>query len=120
MTVDGSTVRELAHPSSSAARAQSLAQATLLPGGETVEHHHGRSEELYLFTHGSGRMRLGGEEGEVRAGDCVVIPPGTSHKLWNTGSDPLVLLCSCAPAYSDADTFLTEAAGGPPGRPPQW
>ena len=54
-----------------------------------------------------GRMRLGDEEREVRAGDCVVIPPGAPHKLFNTGGEPLVLLCCCAPAYTHEDTVLT-------------
>jgi quercetin dioxygenase-like cupin family protein len=35
------------------------------------------------------------------------IPPGAVHKLVNTGSEPLRLLCCCAPAYSDDDTVLT-------------
>ena len=52
-------------------------------------------------------MRLGEEEAPVVTGDCVVIPPGTPHKLWNTGGAPLVLLCCCAPAYSDDDTVMT-------------
>jgi mannose-6-phosphate isomerase-like protein (cupin superfamily) len=52
-------------------------------------------------------MRLGEEEGEVSAGDCVVIRPGVVHKLWNPGSEPLVLLCCCAPAYSHDDTVMT-------------
>ena len=43
----------------------------------------------------------------VSAGDCVVIPPGTPHKLWNTGDTPLVLLCCCAPAYAHEDTVMT-------------
>jgi mannose-6-phosphate isomerase-like protein (cupin superfamily) len=38
----------------------------------------------------------------------VVIAPGITHKLWNTGGEPLVLLCCCAPPYSHEDTFLTE------------
>jgi mannose-6-phosphate isomerase-like protein (cupin superfamily) len=52
-------------------------------------------------------MSLDGDEAAVAAGNCVVIPPGTPHKLWNTGSAPLVLLCCCAPAYSDDDTVMT-------------
>jgi mannose-6-phosphate isomerase-like protein (cupin superfamily) len=52
-------------------------------------------------------MRLGEDETEVGRGDCVVIPPGTAHKLWNPGDESLVLLCCCAPAYSDADTVMT-------------
>jgi mannose-6-phosphate isomerase-like protein (cupin superfamily) len=52
-------------------------------------------------------MRLGEEEDEVGVGDCVVIPPGTAHKLWNTGEGALVLLCCCAPAYANDDTVMT-------------
>jgi uncharacterized RmlC-like cupin family protein len=71
VTADGSSIRELAHPSWTTARGQSLAEAS------------------------------------VEAGDCVVVPPGTPHKLWNTGSTLLVLLCCFAPAYSDDDTVMT-------------
>ena len=57
-------------------------------------------------------MRLGDEERDVRAGDCVVIPPGAVHKLCNMGEERLVLLCCCAPAYRDEDTVLVEDAPG--------
>ncbi|MBA2505173.1 MAG: cupin domain-containing protein [Thermoleophilaceae bacterium] len=106
-TKDGSAIRELAGPAWTAARKQSLAEAVVPPGGETDEHYHPRSEEIYYFTAGAGRLRLGEEEQEVRAGDCVVIPPGAPHKLWNPGAEPLALLCCCAPAYSHEDTVMT-------------
>jgi mannose-6-phosphate isomerase-like protein (cupin superfamily) len=106
-TLDGSAIRELAGPSWTKARNQSLAEATVPPGGDTAEHYHPRAEELYYFVAGAGRMRLGDEEAEVVAGDCVVIPPGTPHKLWNRGEEPLVLLCCCAPAYTHTDTVMT-------------
>jgi mannose-6-phosphate isomerase-like protein (cupin superfamily) len=107
MTADGSRIRELVGPAWTTAKNQSLAEATLDPGGETAEHYHPRAEELYYFVAGAGRMRLDEDEAPVAAGDCVVIPPGTPHKLWNSGSTPLVLLCCCAPAYSDDDTVMT-------------
>ena len=106
-TLDGSQIRELAGPSWTRAREQSLAEATVPPGGETAEHYHPRTEELYYFTAGAGRMRLGEDESEVGAGDCVVIAPGVPHKLWNPGEEPLVLLCCCAPPYSNDDTVMT-------------
>ena len=109
ITVVGSSIRELAHPSWTAAVNQSLAEATLGPAGETAEHYHPVAEEIYHFTSGSGRMRLGSEEFEVAAGHAVVIPPGVPHKLWNTGSGELTLLCCCAPAYSNDDTVMTES-----------
>jgi mannose-6-phosphate isomerase-like protein (cupin superfamily) len=106
-TLDGSQIRELAGPAWTPARNQSLAEATVPVGGETAEHYHTRSEELYYFVAGAGRMRLGDEETEITSGECVVIPPGTPHKLWNPGPEPLVLLCCCAPPYSDDDTVMT-------------
>src|ERR1700753_4299134 len=101
VTADGSAIRELAGPAWTSARAQSLAEATVEPGAATAEHYHPRSEELYYFVAGEGRMRLGQAGPDVAAGYCGVIPPGTVHKLFTDGSEPLVLLCCCAPAYSD-------------------
>ncbi len=108
LTADGSTIRELAGVPSGNSVNQSLAQATVPPGGETVEHFPRQAEEIYHFTSGAGRMRLGSEEADVRAGDTVVIAPGVPHKLWNTSEDDLVLLCCCAPPYSHDDTVLLE------------
>jgi mannose-6-phosphate isomerase-like protein (cupin superfamily) len=108
VTLDGSEIRELAGPASGNAVNQSLAEATVQPGGATQEHFHRMTEEIYLFTHGRGRMRLGPAEREVGPGDAVVIAPGMRHKVWNTADEPLRLLCCCAPAYSDDDTVLTE------------
>jgi len=107
VTKDGSTIRELAGRVSLPAVNQSLAQATVPPGAATDEHFHRITEELYLFTSGMGRMELDGQARDVRAGDCVVIPPGARHRLVNTADEPLVLLCCCAPAYSHDDTVLT-------------
>jgi mannose-6-phosphate isomerase-like protein (cupin superfamily) len=107
ITADGSEIREFAGVPSGNAVNQSLAEATVLPGGDTIEHYHRASEEIYYFTRGSGRMRLGDEEFDVTAGDCVVIPPGVRHKLW-AADDELVLLCCSAPAYSHEDTVLLE------------
>jgi mannose-6-phosphate isomerase-like protein (cupin superfamily) len=108
ITAEGSSIRELAGIPSGNASQQSVAEATVPPGGETIEHYHRTTEEVYLFTSGEGRMRLGDEEADVRAGDTVVIPPGVKHKLWNAGPDPLVVLCCCAPPYRDEDTVLLD------------
>ncbi len=102
----GSEIRELAGTPTGNSVQQSLAEATVSPGVETEEHYHGVSEEIYFFTAGSGVMNLGDEETAVSAGDTVVIPPGTPHKLRNTGAEPLKLLCCCAPPYSHEDTYL--------------
>ena len=112
-TLDGSTIREIAGPAWTPARNQSLAEATVPVGGRTVAHYHRVTEELYFFTAGQGLMTLGDEEREVAAGDCVVIAPGQVHGLVNTGGEPLVLLCCCAPAYSHEDTVLVTDQASP-------
>src|SRR3954449_5088210 len=93
ITKDGSEIRELAGTPTGNSVNQSLAEATVPPGAETEEHFHEVCEEIYLFTSGRGRMKLGDEEPDVSAGDTIVILPGTRHKLWNTGPEPLKLLC---------------------------
>ncbi len=106
ITLDRSEIRELAGIPAGNSANQSLAQATVPPGASTEAHYHRASEEIYLFTAGAGRMKLGDEDAAVRAGDCVVIAPGTPHQLVNDGDEPLVLLCCCAPPYSHEDTVI--------------
>lgn len=107
-TKDGSEIRELLAHRNSAIRNQSLAEARLRVGASTQEHYHPKAEEIYYITHGTGRMRIEGELREVRPGDAIAIPPGLRHKLWNTGTEPLRLLCCCAPGYEHSDTVITE------------
>ena len=108
ITKDGSEIRELLAHRNSCSRNQSLAEARIHPGASTQEHFHRLAEEIYYITHGRGRMRIEDEMRDVKAGDSIAIPPGKKHKLWNTGTETLRLLCCCAPAYEHEDTFITE------------
>jgi probable phosphoglycerate mutase len=94
------------HPSHHDNRAQSFAEAVVSVGCETALHRHRTSEELYHVTRGIGLMTLGAECFAIGRGDTVCIPPGTPHRVRNTGCEPLVILCACAPAYSHDDTEL--------------
>jgi len=107
-TKDGSEIRELLAHRNSVIRNQSLAEARLPAGRATQEHYHVRTEEIYYITHGAGRIRIDGEIRDVKPGDAIAIRPGQKHKLWNTGSETLRLLCCCAPAYEHEDTVITE------------
>jgi mannose-6-phosphate isomerase-like protein (cupin superfamily) len=108
ITKDGSEIRELLAHRNSSLRHQSLAEARVPVGGSTLEHYHARTEEIYYITVGSGRMRVEGVTCDVKAGDAIAIPPGSKHKIWNTGGETLRLLCCCAPAYEHSDTIITE------------
>jgi mannose-6-phosphate isomerase-like protein (cupin superfamily) len=106
ITRDGSEIRELMHPALHGNAEQSLAEASIAPGSATQLHRHHRSEEIYFILAGEGRMTLGHERFSIAVGDSVCIPPGTPHCVENHGAATLRILCSCAPAYSHADTEL--------------
>jgi mannose-6-phosphate isomerase-like protein (cupin superfamily) len=105
-TKDGSTIRELMHPTRHGNRNQSLAEATVPVGSKTLLHSHQQAEELYHITAGSGEMVVGGERFSVAAGDTICITPRTPHQIANTGTIPLKILCCCSPAYDHEDTEL--------------
>ena len=100
VTKDGSTIREYHHTA-----LQSLAEASLEPGGATQRHYHARSEEIYLIVEGGGELEVDGERREVAAGDAVLIPPKAWHEL-TAGMSGVRLLCCCVPPYADDDTFF--------------
>lgn len=106
VTKDGSTIRELLHPSLHDVRNQSLAEATIPPGHTTQLHRHRRTEEIYHVIAGRGRMTLAGASFEVTCGDSVLIAPGAPHCIEVRGPDLLRILCCCSPPYSHEDTEL--------------
>jgi mannose-6-phosphate isomerase-like protein (cupin superfamily) len=110
ITKDGSEIRELLAHRNSCIRRQSLAEATLPPGGSTQEHYHATSEEIYYILSGHGLMRVADEQREVGPLDAIALPPRVRHKLTNTGCTPLVFLCCCAPPYEHEDTMMQAPA----------
>ena len=110
ITKDGSEIRELLHPAHHGARNQSLAEALVPAGCTTLLHRHDCTEEIYHVTRGTGVMTLGAEKFPIGPGDSVLIPPGTPHRVANSGETELLILCCCAPAYSHDDTVLLDAA----------
>jgi mannose-6-phosphate isomerase-like protein (cupin superfamily) len=115
ITKDGSGVRELMAYRNSACERMSLAEARIPPGGKTECHAHPEVEEIYYFLRGTGRVLAGDEYYEVGPGVSLVHRPGVRHQTWNTGGEPLVFLCHCAPAYEHEDTVILPDAGEPPG-----
>ena len=59
VTKDGSTIRSLLDRTNSSAANQSLAEATVPPGGATEPHRHPQTEEIYYILSGSGRITVG-------------------------------------------------------------
>ncbi|MSO43959.1 MAG: cupin domain-containing protein [Thermoleophilia bacterium] len=107
-TTDGSTIRSLLDLSVAPVSNHSLAEASLPEGGMTDRHHHAVAEEMYYLTAGEAIMEIDGEECEVRAGDAILIPPGSWHQIRNTGPGALTLLVTCAPPWTAEDTYFAD------------
>ena len=63
---------------------------------------------MYFVFEGHGGIRVDGETHAIGPGDIVVITPGERHKVWQEGESDLVLLVTCAPAYSVEEVTFTE------------
>jgi len=105
-TKDGSEIRELLAHRNSCIRQQSLAEARLPTGKQTMPHYHPFAEEIYFILDGHGRMQIGDEVRLVGPGDAVAIPPGHIHTIENVSDSTLRFLCCCAPGYEHDDTVL--------------
>lgn len=106
VTADGSTIRCILDSSNAPVKMQSLAEASLPPGGATQRHYHKESEEFYFIQEGSGQMEIDGECQEVTVGDAILIPANAWHQIKTTGELTLRFLCCCAPPYRHEDTYF--------------
>lgn len=104
----GELVRELAGLAQANAQQSSLAEIVIKPGRQSQAHYHNLIEEVYYLLAGCGLLTVGQETSTVRAGDTIVIPPGTSHKIANTGETELVMIVTCAPAWHVEDNVFLE------------
>jgi mannose-6-phosphate isomerase-like protein (cupin superfamily) len=105
-TKDGSTIRELFGIPTGGTSLQSLAEASLPPGGSTQRHYHERSEEIYFLLEGRADMELEGEHRELGPGAAVAIPPGAWHEIKTLGDAEVRFLCCCSPPYTHEDTYF--------------
>jgi mannose-6-phosphate isomerase-like protein (cupin superfamily) len=62
-----------------------------MPPGVAVPaaHIHPSQEERFELVTGSVRFRAGRKTFTARAGEAVVVPPGTPHRFWNDGGEEL-------------------------------
>jgi mannose-6-phosphate isomerase-like protein (cupin superfamily) len=75
-----------------------LAIASLKPGKE-IASHVDPMEEIYFVLNGSGEMRVDDETRQVKPGDAIWIPVGSSHALFNNGEEECVILVVASPAW---------------------
>lgn len=66
---------------------------TIEPGGRIPAHRHDTIEHEQVVLEGEMVLGLDDDAVTVRAGDCVLIPPGTAHWYENRGDVPVRFLC---------------------------
>ncbi|MGA7986363.1 MAG: cupin domain-containing protein [Burkholderiales bacterium] len=67
------------------------------PKGYVKPHRHKVQEQIYHILSGEGLMELDGARRVVRAHDCIFIPPGVEHAIYNTGLADLVFFVVTTP-----------------------
>lgn len=65
----------------------------LAPEGHTPEHCHDYEEAFFVKT-GIGEVKTGEGRVPIRTGDVIYIPSEEKHQLFNTGEEPLELICA--------------------------
>ena len=54
------------------------------PGGSQPPNSHPDSAEIFVVLRGTGRAHSDGHAADLRAGDVLVLPPGSVHRIENT------------------------------------
>ena len=82
----GGDVRTLLSPKSVGSTSGFGGVATIGPGDWISEHYHPYSEEFLYLVQGTITVDLDDQPHHLRAGEALLIPPGTRHRLRNTGT----------------------------------
>ena len=70
-----------------------LSGMTIKPNCDSYRHKHSGHEEIYMFVRGTGIMQLDeNPKFNVKPGDIVLVPDGTTHEVWNDGKEELYFL----------------------------
>ena len=67
------------------------------PGSMVPEHLHESEEEVMLFLEGEGKFITKDQEIDLKPGICVYNPPGSPHRIVNTGTTKLKFVWVYAP-----------------------
>ena len=93
-----------------------VVECTVKPGGFVAAAHvHPSQSERFNVVEGTLGLKVGKEKRELGRGDVAVVEPGTAHKFWNMGDEPVRFVCEVRPALqfeSLLETMFALAADG--------
>jgi quercetin dioxygenase-like cupin family protein len=67
-------------------------------GFVAAAHVHPSQSERFAVKSGRLGVKAGGTKQELGAGDVVTVEPGTRHRFWNAGEEPVTFVCEIRPA----------------------
>lgn len=80
------------------------------PGEEIGLETHDNVEQTLFFMTGIAKAILDGQESVIKAGDVVIVTPGTAHNFINTGNESVKVYTIYAPAnHIDGRIHVTPA-----------
>ena len=87
----------LVTPENNRTRALDFRISSYQPKGYVAPHKHRVQEQIYHVIEGEGLMELDGERFRVGPHDCIFIPPGVEHAIYNSGLKDLVFFVVTSP-----------------------
>jgi len=84
-------------------------------GSVAAAHVHPSQSERFAVKSGKLGLKAGREKRELGSGQFVVVEPGTPHRFWNAGDEPVTFVCEIRPALqfeSLLETMFALAADG--------
>jgi quercetin dioxygenase-like cupin family protein len=84
-------------------------------GCVAAAHVHPSQSERFAVKAGKLGLKVGGEKCTLGPGQWLTVEPGTSHRFWNDGDEPVVFVCEIRPALqfeSLLETMFALAADG--------
>ena len=93
-----------------------VVRCTVQPGGAVAAAHvHPAQSERFAIAEGTLALKVGRKQLELGPGDVAIVEPGTAHKFWNSGDEPVRFVCEIRPALqfeSLVETMFALAADG--------
>jgi quercetin dioxygenase-like cupin family protein len=84
-------------------------------GSVAAAHVHPSQSERFAVKSGKLGLKAGREKRTLGPGQFVVVEPGTAHRFWNEGDEPVTFVCEIRPALqfeSLLETMFALAADG--------
>jgi putative monooxygenase len=114
----GGEIRTLLSPRNAGSVSGFSGVLLLQPGERVTEHYHPYSEEFLYVADGHATADLDGAPWELATGAALLIPPGTRHRIRNTGAAQVRIVFHLGPlapqpALGHVDTEGRDQAGQP-------